>query len=80
MDLAGIVSKGPGVFPFAAILMTAPAFLSGRKDPWVGYWKTRQSLRAAMETLGQGSGDCAGPDVVKGGSSNAVFGGTFKLH
>jgi bifunctional non-homologous end joining protein LigD len=32
-------------------IATAPAFLDGRKDPWAGYWRSKQSLRKAMERL-----------------------------
>jgi bifunctional non-homologous end joining protein LigD len=35
-------------------IATAPAFLAGRKDPWAGYWRTRQALDKAMRTLGMG--------------------------
>lgn len=33
-------------------IMTAPDFLADRNDPWAGYWRSRQSLRKALEILG----------------------------
>jgi bifunctional non-homologous end joining protein LigD len=30
---------------------TAADFLSGRKDPWAGYWRSRQSLEKAVDLL-----------------------------
>jgi bifunctional non-homologous end joining protein LigD len=32
-------------------IRSAPAFLAGRKDPWAGYWRSRQSLAKAMKLL-----------------------------
>jgi bifunctional non-homologous end joining protein LigD len=34
-------------------ITNAPDFLASRKkDPWAGYWKTKQSLRRAIAALG----------------------------
>lgn len=37
-------------------IRTAPDFLAGRKDPWAGYWRSRQVLSRAEELLRVQSG------------------------